>query len=123
MNWRFRESDMKLDISSPPLFWTWVSIKDIKRNYDMRRSINAMSQRFRVNVHPELFPYQVVHSRPYYNTMNSYSVLVSNTFSIYDKYRILLFTFWGYNSKIDIEKTSIYECGFSRILNQEAHSI
>ena len=26
---------------------------------------------------------------------------------------ILFFTFWSYRLKIDIEKTSIYECGFA----------
>lgn len=47
----------------------------------------------------------------------------SSYISIYHKYSILIFTFWSYNSKIDIEKTSIYECGFSLILNQELHLI
>jgi NADH:ubiquinone oxidoreductase subunit 3 (subunit A) len=26
---------------------------------------------------------------------------------------ILIFTFWGYRAKLDTEKTSIYECGFT----------
>ncbi len=26
---------------------------------------------------------------------------------------IMVFTFWGYRTKIDLEKTSIYECGFT----------
>lgn len=26
---------------------------------------------------------------------------------------IIVFTFWGYRTKVDIEKTSIYECGFT----------
>jgi NADH:ubiquinone oxidoreductase subunit 3 (subunit A) len=26
---------------------------------------------------------------------------------------IIVFTFWGYSTKIDSEKTSVYECGFT----------
>lgn len=26
---------------------------------------------------------------------------------------LIILTFWGYNTKVDIEKTSIYECGFT----------
>lgn len=37
------------------------------------------------------------------------SVIVSIIISII----IIILTFWGYRTKIDLEKTSIYECGFT----------
>lgn len=37
------------------------------------------------------------------------AVIVSIIISII----IIILTFWGYRTKIDLEKTSIYECGFT----------
>jgi NADH-quinone oxidoreductase subunit A len=37
------------------------------------------------------------------------AAVISITISIV----LITLTFWGYNTKIDIEKTSIYECGFT----------
>ena len=41
------------------------------------------------------------------------SFLISATISLLISAILIVLTFWGYQSKIDIEKTSIYECGFT----------
>jgi len=37
------------------------------------------------------------------------AAIISFTISL----AIIVFTFWGFRTKIDLEKTSIYECGFT----------
>lgn len=41
------------------------------------------------------------------------SFFTAATISVLISAIIIILTFWGYQTKIDIEKTSIYECGFT----------
>lgn len=39
--------------------------------------------------------------------------IIASLVSIIISIALMILTFWGYRTKIDIEKTSIYECGFT----------
>ncbi len=41
------------------------------------------------------------------------SFIIACVISFVISFVLILLTFWGYNTKVDIEKTSIYECGFT----------
>lgn len=45
--------------------------------------------------------------------MANYSFLTAATFCLALAGALLTLTFWGFRTKIDAEKTSIYECGFT----------
>lgn len=54
-----------------------------------------------------------------YNSINSFLIAAQVCFAI--SVILIILTFWGFRSRIDIEKTSIYECGFTPYNLQEIH--